>query len=122
MRRFLLPFHRYSIVCVSQNSIPHHAAMKHKITSSQSAQTYLFVISSLMVILFYAWLASSGAGGNGGVTSYYYSYLAEAFLDGNLYLAWQPDPRLLDIDNPYDPLARRELEKLSIITPVDFSL
>ena len=108
---------------VSQNSIPHHAAMKHKITSSQPVQTYVFVIPSLlMVILFYAWLASSGTGGNSGVTTYYYSYLAEAFLDGNLYLTWQPDPRLLAIDNPYDPLARRELEKLSIITPVDFSL
>lgn len=96
--------------------------MKHKITSNQLVQMYLFVIPSLMVILFYAWLASSGTGGNSGVTSYYYSYLAEAFLDGNLYLAWQPDPRLLAIDNPYDPLARHELEQLNIITPVDFSL
>ena len=74
------------------------------------------------IILFYAWLASAGTGESNGVTSYYYSYLAEAFLDGNLHLAWQPDPHLLAMENPYDPVARAELDKLNILTPVDFSL
>ena len=97
--------------------------MKHKITSSHSVQTYVFVIPSLlMVILFYVWLSSSGTGGNSGVTTYYYSYLADAFLDGNLYLAWQPDPHLLAMHNPYNLLARMELERLGTITPEDFSL
>lgn len=74
------------------------------------------------IILFYTWLASVGTRESSGVTSYYYSYLAEAFLDGKLHLAWQPDPRFLALDNPYDPVARAELEKLDILIPVDFSL
>ena len=97
--------------------------MKYKITLAKTTQNHLFIIPFFVgIILFYAWLSMSGTGENSGVTSYYYSYLADAFLDGNLYLAWQPDPHLLAMDNPYDPQARAELEKLNILTPVDFSL
>lgn len=97
--------------------------MKYKITPAKTTQNHLFIIPFFVgIILFYAWLSMSGTGENSGVTSYYYSYLADAFLDGNLYLAWQPDPHLLAMDNPYDPQARAELEKLNILTPVDFSL
>lgn len=96
---------------------------KHKTEPGKSVQNYLFVIPSLlMLILFYAWFSSLGSGGHSGVTTYYYAYLAEAFLNGNLHLSIQPDPNLLAIDNPYNPSARIELEKLGIVTPIDFSL
>jgi hypothetical protein len=97
--------------------------MKYKIIPAKTTQNHLFIIPFFVgIILFYAWLSMSGTGENSGVTSYYYSYLADAFLDGHLYLAWQPDPHLLALDNPYDPEARVELGKLGILTPVDFSL
>lgn len=97
--------------------------MKRGITPAKTTQNHLFIIPFFVVIiLFYAWLSSAGTGEDTGVTSYYYSYLAEAFLDGNLHLAWQPNTQLLALDNPYDPVARAELDKLDILTPVDFSL
>lgn len=97
--------------------------MKYGITPTTTTRNHLFIIPAFVgMIIFYAWLSMSGSGENSGVTSYYYSYLADAFLDGNLYLAWQPDPMLLALDNPYDPQARDELEKLNILIPADFSL
>lgn len=97
--------------------------MVNKVIPAKTTQNYLFIIPFFVgIIFFYAWLTSAGTGESNGVTSYYYSYLAEAFLDGNLHLAWQPDPHLLALDNPYDPVERDELDKLNILTPVDFSL
>jgi hypothetical protein len=97
--------------------------MEYKITKTKTTKNHLFIIPFFVgIILFYAWLSISGSGGNNGVTSFYYSYLADAFLHGNLYLTWQPDPKLLAMDNPYDPQARAELGKLDILAPVDFSL
>ncbi len=97
--------------------------MGDQVTPAKRTQNHLFIIPFFMgIILFYAWLSSAGTGENSGVTTYYYSYLAEAFLDGNLYLAWRPDPHLLAMEDPYDPVARAELDKLDILTPVDFSL
>lgn len=97
--------------------------MGDKITPAKTNQNHLFIFPFFVgIILFYAWLSSAGSGDNSGVTTYYYSYLAEAFLDGNLHLTWQPDPHLLDLDNPYDPVVRAELDKLNVLTPVDFSL
>lgn len=62
--------------------------MKCGITPAKTTQNHLFIIPFFVVIiLFYAWLSSAGTGEDTGVTSYYYSYLAEAFLDGNLHLA-----------------------------------
>jgi len=97
--------------------------MKYEITSTKTTRNHLFIIPVFVgMMLFYAWLSMSGSGKDSGVTSYYYSYLADAFLDGNLYLAWQPDPMLLVLDNPYDPRARDELGKFNIFIPADFSL
>lgn len=73
-------------------------------------------------MLFHAWLASYTHEQNSGRTTYYYSYLAQGFRRGHLYLPLQPDPQLLAMENPYDPVARAELEKKGVVTPVDFSL
>lgn len=97
--------------------------MNYETTPTKTTRNHLFIIPVFVgMIIFYAWLSILGTGENSGVTSYYYSYLADAFLDGNLYLAWQPDPMLLALDNPYDPRARDELEKFNILIPADFSL
>jgi hypothetical protein len=91
--------------------------MKHKIV-----QDYLFMIPSLLgIILFYAWLSSAGSGNHPGTTTYYYDDLAEAFLDGHLYLLIQPDPHLLAMDNPYNLSARTELTRMGVETPTDLS-
>ncbi len=37
-----------------------------------------------------------------------YNELAEALLDGHFYLNEEPDPKMADMENPYDPAARGE--------------
>ena len=97
--------------------------MKHKAKPKGVVQNYLAVIPALLVlILFYVWLASTTSGSHTGTTTYYYAYLSEGFIHGNLYLPIQPDPALLAIDNPYDLSARIRLEESGSVTPVDFSL
>lgn len=97
--------------------------MKHNITPAKTTRSHWFLIPVFAgIMLFYGWLSISGTGESSGVTSSYYSYLADAFLDGNLHLAWQPDPLLLALEDPYDPRARDELKKFNILIPVDFSL
>lgn len=76
----------------------------------------------LLIMLFYAWLATYSRSADGGRTTYYYSYLSQGFLQGNLFLPLQADPELLAMENPYDLSARAELEKKGVATPVDFSL
>lgn len=75
-----------------------------------------------MIMLFHAWLASYSREADSGRTTYYYAYLSQAFMQGNLYLPLQPAPELLAMENPYDLAARAELEKHGVVTPVDFSL
>jgi hypothetical protein len=38
---------------------------------------------------------------------HHYEYLAEGFLRGHTYLPVEPDPRLLQLSDPYDPVANR---------------
>lgn len=69
------------------------------------------------VITLYIWFASTGTWTNWESPTYYYSSLAEAFLNGNLHLPITPDPQLLALENPYDPSTRGGIE-----VPVDLSL
>lgn len=97
--------------------------MKHENKLEKLTQQNLSIVASVLgIILFYAWLASAGNGSHPGTTTYYHAYLAEAFLHGNLHLFQQPDPSLLAVDNPYSLPARMEVEKIGVMTPVDFSL
>lgn len=73
-------------------------------------------------MLFHTWLASYSREEESGRTTYYYSYLSQAFLQGDLHLPLQPDPQLLAMEDPYDVSARVELAKKGVSTPVDFSL
>jgi hypothetical protein len=58
------------------------------------------------IIAFYAWTAATSewparpAPANG----FYYSYLARAFLAGQVHLLVQPNPQLLALADPYDPV------------------
>jgi hypothetical protein len=77
----------------------------------------LVVLFALPIILFYIWLISVGLWTRWPATTNYYDQLASAFQHGQLYLEQQPDPRLLQLSNPYDPEARS-----GISTPLDISL
>jgi hypothetical protein len=77
----------------------------------------LIILFALLVILFYAWLISVGLWTRWPATTNYYNQLASAFRHGQLHLEQQPDPRLLQLSNPYDPEARS-----GISTPLDISL
>lgn len=73
-------------------------------------------------MIFHAWLASYSRAKDSGRTTYYYAYLSQAFMQGDLHLPQQPDPELLALANPYELSARAELEKRGVAAPVDFSL
>ena len=76
----------------------------------------LAVFFALPVILFYVWLISVGLWTRWPATTNYYDQLASAFQHGQLYLEQQPDPRLSQLSNPYDPEIRS-----GISTPLDIS-
>lgn len=99
---------------LSQQEAPHAAP------AALSIHIVLLIV--LSIILFHAWLASYSSKEDSGRTTYYYAYLSQAFMQGDLHLPLQPDPELLALENPYDLSARAELEKRGVTTPVDFSL
>lgn len=93
------------------------------ITVNPTSPNHRIVLLILLTILvFHAWLASYSREEESGRTTYYYMYLSQAFLQGDLHLPLRPDPQLLAMEDPYDLSARAELEKRGAITPVDFSL
>ena len=85
-------------------------------TKSLPVQYFIFPIV-LIVIIIYVWFGSSGRWGIWKSHTYYYDNLARGFLNGNLYLPIEPDPKLLELPNPYDPIARA-----GINSPTDISL
>lgn len=97
-----------------------HQTIKRKIVSDNwiADHSHLLVVPCLLIVLFfYFWLTSSERWNNWASPTYYYANLTEGFVRGELHLPIDPDPRLLALDNPYDPLARAGIE-----TPVDLSL
>lgn len=79
---------------------------------------YIFTITiPVAILIIYAWLASSGTWTVWKSPTFYYSGLAEAFLNGNLHLSIQPDQKLLVLKDPYDSSNRAGIE-----IPVDISL
>ena len=55
------------------------------------------------------WIANGVApwGGDMHNAWHHYEYLAEGFLHGHTYLPVEPDPRLLQLKDPYDPVANK---------------
>ena len=79
---------------------------------------YLFTLPfALFIVVFYVWFASNGQWTNWASPTRNYAYLAAAFQRGQLYLPIKPNPDLLNLPNPYDPMARKGIEY-----PIDYSL
>jgi hypothetical protein len=76
---------------------------------------FTFPIAAL-VIMVYIWLVSSGTWTQWVSPTRYYANLAKGFENGNLFLPGAPDPRLSELPNPYDPVARKDID-----VPVDLS-
>lgn len=72
---------------------------------------YRFITPAVtFVVLLYIWLVSSGTWTSWVSPTRYYANLARGFRNGNLYLPTRPDPRLLELSNPYDPSMRGAIE------------
>jgi hypothetical protein len=67
----------------------------------------------IMVFLFYAWTASNGYLDALKWTQEpkgYHGLLADAFLHGQTFLMIKPSPDLLNLIDPYDPIANAQLQ------------
>lgn len=86
--------------------------MIHKIPSLiKKLQPYLVpVLLVIAIILIYAWFASPGKSNEWELSTNYFDLLARGFLNSNLFLPLEPDPRILALPNPYDPSARDGVE------------
>jgi hypothetical protein len=73
---------------------------------------------SILVVMVYVWLISSGAWVNWVSPTHYYADLARGFQKGNLFVPSKPEPGLLNLPDPYDPLARAQA---GIKAPIDIS-
>ena len=67
---------------------------------------YLAMLISICVsVSIYIWTSTSGKISSWASTTSYYDMLADAFLHGQTDLLVKPDPHLLTLPNPYDPVA-----------------
>ena len=67
---------------------------------------YLAMLISICVsVSVYIWTSTSGKISSWASTTSYYDMLADAFLHGQTDLLVKPDPHLLTLPNPYDPVA-----------------
>ena len=60
-----------------------------------------------VVTLVYVWVVSAGTWATWPTVTTYYDDLADAFLAGRTSLLQAPDPRLLALPDPYDPVANK---------------
>lgn len=72
---------------------------------SKVASWSLFVV----IVLTYVWLVSVGRWTDWPGTTDYYEMLANAFQHGQAHLMIDPDPRLLELSDPYDYEARKDI-------------
>jgi hypothetical protein len=74
---------------------------------------YWFTLPVFMfVILVYVWFASAGSWTHWDSPTRYYAELAIGFENGTLHLPYKPNPILLQLSNPYDPLIRGDVDYL----------
>jgi hypothetical protein len=69
---------------------------------AKGAQWPLLSLLFVAIVAVYLFFVSAGLGTGIASQSTYFTALADAFLDGNLYLGIQPAPELLAKRNPYD--------------------
>lgn len=66
----------------------------------------VFAASVLLTAAAYNWFLRDA--GDAGIIYNYYSELARGFKRGNLYLSQEPSTRLLALEDPYDPVLRKQ--------------
>lgn len=88
------------------------------VTTGRSSRIRAAVLEQLplagvlaFVFVVHVWIISAGHMRPSRWPEYgaYYSYLADAFMQGQLYLGEPPNPRLLALPDPYDPIANEGL-------------
>jgi hypothetical protein len=68
------------------------------------------VLVSLLVLTVYVWIVSVGRWTDWPATTDHYDQLADSFLHGQLHLRIEPDPRLLELTDPYQLEARETVD------------
>ena len=85
---------------------------------SRFFRNYSFTLPVMIFILvLYVWLVSAGTWTEWVSPTRYYASLAKGFEFGTLSVMMQPDPRLAELENPYDPVNWRG----TIQVPMDIS-
>ena len=85
-------------------------------TKLNKNQIYVIVVLLLGTFLFYTWKASVSYPlfSPGNAYSSYYDLLGDAFLKGQLYLPINVPKGLLDLENPYDPVANKKYREMGL--------
>lgn len=97
-----------TLFCIRPNSRIHIETME---TIGKTKQRIIFIVLAITVLICTMPMGLSPVW-NGEREGYrhQYEFITEAILEGHLYIDYQDmDPRLLEMDNPYDPEARKEL-------------
>ena len=72
----------------------------------------LFSVLFVLIASLYLWLVSVGFITTWPRTTDYYAMLGEAFLEGKTHLLIEPDPRLLELSDPYDYEQRKTIPQI----------
>ncbi|HET6845462.1 MAG TPA: hypothetical protein VFH29_01425 [Anaerolineales bacterium] len=79
-----------------------------------TSPAWFTVVPAIAIVLtVYVWFVSLGTWTDWPGYSNYHDQLASAFARGHLYLDVEPDPALLALKDPYDPVARKNIPILS---------
>jgi hypothetical protein len=82
-------------------------------TTSKSRSIFLlFTVLFVLVASLYLWLVSVGFITAWPRTTDYYAMLGEAFLEGKTHLLVEPDPRLLELSDPYEFEQRKTIPQI----------
>jgi hypothetical protein len=82
-------------------------------TTSKPRSIYLlFSVIFVIIASLYLWLVSVGFITAWPRTTDYYSMLGEAFLEGKTHLLVDPDPRLLELSDPYEYEQRKTISQI----------
>jgi hypothetical protein len=82
-------------------------------TTSKPRSIYLlFSVIFVLIASLYLWLVSVGFITAWPRTTDYYSMLGEAFLEGKTHLLVEPDPRLLELSDPYEYEQRKTISQI----------
>ena len=81
-------------------------------TSKLRSIYLLFSVLFVLVASLYLWLVSVGFITTWPRTTDYYAMLGESFLEGKTHLLVEPDPRLLEISDPYEYEQRKTIPQI----------